>query len=203
MRLRNVVLVLDHLRRLRGAVHAALVAHGPPLVLLGGDALVHLGALAGMRDALGEDPGLVWLGPDPPFATPDGETGGHIARMALSLALGHGPAPLLGSVDAPVVAPGQTAVVAARAGAPGVEGLALAGAALASGAADLAVPEGPLYVAVEGPVLAAGELGVDATRQVLLGSAVRERVAIVAFSDLAPGLADAVPVAALAAAALR
>src|SRR3954468_23027112 len=61
MRLRNVVVAIDQLQRIRGAVLAALLAHGPPLLVLGGDALVATGALAGARDALGADPGLVCL----------------------------------------------------------------------------------------------------------------------------------------------
>lgn len=201
MRLPNVVPVLDHLRRLRGAVHAALVAHGPPLLVVGGDALVHLAALAGMRDALGEDPGVVWLAPEPPLGTPQRTRGGHIAGMALALALGRGAPPLLEAVDAPLVAPAQLRVVGARPGAAGLEELAAAGVQLAAGAADVGVPEGPLCIAVEGPALRA--LGVDAARQALLACAVREPVALVGVSDLDPSLGGAVQVAALAAAALR
>jgi arginase family enzyme len=186
MRVRNVVALADQLLRLRGAVQAALLAHGPPLVLLGGDAVVQLGGLAGMRDALGEDPGCVWLSPDPPRATPETSPDGHVAGMALALALGDGAEPLLDAAGAPVVAHSQLAVV----GVPEDVG-------------SMIVPEGPVWVAVEGAALGAGGLGIDAARQAVLAVAVREPVAAVAFSGLDPALGGAVQVAALTAAALR
>jgi arginase len=113
MRVRNVVALADQLRRIRGAVQAALLAHGPPLVLLGGDAVVQLGGMAGMRDALGEDPGCVWLSPRPPLATPETSADGHVAGMALAVALGDGAAALVEAVGGPVLARSQLAVVAA------------------------------------------------------------------------------------------
>ena len=69
--------------------------------------------------------------------------------------------------------------------------------------AGLAVPEGPLLVAVDGSCLVPGALGVDRARQALLGAAVREEVALVTFSGLGPDRGGAVQVAALVAAALR
>src|SRR4051794_41855880 len=62
MRLRNVVVAMDQPKRSRGAVLAALAAHGPPLVAVGGDALVLFGAPAGTPSRPGADPGLVGQG---------------------------------------------------------------------------------------------------------------------------------------------
>jgi arginase family enzyme len=186
MRVRNVVALADQVRRIRGAVQAALLAHGPPLVLLGGDAVVQLAGLAGMRDALAGDPGCVWLSPDPPLATPETSPDGHVAGMALALALGDGAEPLLDAAGAPVLAHAQLAVV----GAP-------------DDVAGLAVPEGPVWVAVEGMAVLPDPLGIDAARQAALAVAVREPVAAVAFSGFGVGLGGAVQVAALTAAALR
>jgi arginase family enzyme len=201
MRLRNVVVAIDHLKRIRGAVLAALVAHGPPLVLLGGDALVVLGALAGMRDAIGADPGLVVLDAEARFATAETTSTGDLAGMSLALAVGVGAPPLLDALDAPLVAPVQACVVGARAGE--AEAAAEAGIPLAGDAGDLSVPEGPLLLAVDGSSLLPGALGVDRARQALLAAAVREEVALVVFSGLGPERGGAVQVAALAAAALR
>src|SRR4051812_34096790 len=99
MRLRNVVVAIDQLKRIRGAVLAALVAHGPPLVVVGGDALVVCGALAGMRDALGADPGLVVLDRELRFATAHTTTTGDLSGMALAVAVGLGAQPLLEALD--------------------------------------------------------------------------------------------------------
>jgi hypothetical protein len=192
---------IDQLKRVRGAVLAALVAHGPPLVLLGGDPLVLLGALAGMRDALGADPGLVVLDAEARFATAETTTTGDLAGMALALAVGVGAQPLLDALDAPLVAPVQTCLVGARSGA--VEAAAEAGIPLVDDAGGLAVPEGPLLLGIDGSCLEPGSLGVDRARQALLGAAVREEVALVVFSGLGPERGGAVQVAALAAAALR
>jgi arginase len=201
MRLRNVVVAIDQLKRIRGAVLAALVSHGPPLVVLGGDALVLLGVLAGMRDALGADPGLVVLDAEARFATAETTTTGDLSGMALAVAVGVGAPPLLDALDAPLVAPAQTCLVGARAGE--LEAAVEAGIPLADDAGDLAVPEGPLLVAVDGSCLSPGALGVDRARQALLGAAVREEVALVVFSGLGPDRGGAVQVAALIAAALR
>src|SRR3954468_13279664 len=116
MRLRNGVVAIDHLKRIRGAVLAALVAHGPPLVLLGGDALVLLGALAGMRDALGADPGVVLLDAEARFATAETTASGDLAGMALALAVGIGAQPVLDALDAPLAAPVDTCPVWGLAG---------------------------------------------------------------------------------------
>jgi arginase family enzyme len=186
MRVRNVVALADQVRRIRGAVHAALLAHGPPLILLGGDAVVQLGGLAGMRDALGEDPGCVWLSPDPPLDTPETSSDGHAAGMALAVALGEGSEPLVDAAGGPLLDRSQLAVVAAL-----------------GEVARLIVPEGPVWVAVEGAVLLPASLGIDAARQAALAVAVREPVAAVAFTGFEPALGGAVQVAALAAAALR
>jgi arginase len=199
MRVRNVVAIADVLRRVRGAVHAALVAHGPPLVLLGGDPLVHAGALAGMRDALGDDPGLLWVGGDGCLDTPETTPDGHVAAMALALLLGRGARPLLDALDAPVVASSQTALVGVDP--PDAARLEVVGLESVPGAVGLRVPEGPLYVALDGQLLAG--LGVDAARQVLLAAAVQRPVAAVGFASLPPDAPTLAPVAALVAAALR
>ena len=57
---------------------------------------------------------------------------------------------------------------------------------LAEDAGDVAVPEGPLVCAIDGSCLLPGALGVDRARQALLAAAVREEVALVVFSWLAP-----------------
>jgi arginase family enzyme len=201
MRLRNVVVAIDQLKRLRGAVLAALLANGPPLLVLGGDALVLLGALAGMRDALGADPGAVLLDAEARFATAETTASGDLAGMVLALAVGIGAQPLLDALDAPLAAPVHTCLVGAVAG--HVQAAAEAGVALAGDAGDVSVPEGPLLVAVDGSCLLPGALGVDRARQALLAAAVREDVAVVVFSGLSPDRGGAVQVAALAAAALR
>lgn len=186
MRVRNVVALADQVRRIRGAVLAALLAHGPPLILLGGDAVVQLGGLAGMRDALGDDPGCVWLSPVPPLGTPDTSPDGHVAGMALAVALGEGSDPLVDAAGGPLLDRSQLALVT-----------------VPEEVAGLSVPEGPVWVAVEGAALLPGSPGIDAARQAALAVAVREPVAAVAFTGFEPGLGGAVQVAALAAAALR
>jgi hypothetical protein len=180
---------------------AALVAHGPPLLVVGGDALVLVGALAGMRDALGADPGLVVLDAEARFATAETTTTGDLAGMALALVVGLGAQPLLDALDAPLAAPQQTCLVGAVAGQ--LEAAAEAGVALAADAGALSVPEGPLALAVDGSCLLPGALEVDRARQALLAAAVREEVALVVFSGLGPDRGGAVQVAALTAAALR
>src|SRR5262249_39293394 len=158
----------DQLQRIRGAVMAALVTHGPPLLLLGGDALVLLGALAGMRDALGADPGLVTLDADARFATADTTTPGHLSGVALAPALGIGAQPLLDALDAPLVAPVQACLVGALTG--DLEAAAEAGVTLAGDAGAVSVPEGPLLVAVDGSCLLPGALEVDRARQAVLSA---------------------------------
>src|SRR3954469_640152 len=152
MRLRNVVVGIDQLKRLRGAVLAALLANAPPLLVLGGDALVLLGALAGMRDAVGADPGVVLLDAEARSATAERTATGDLAGMALALAVGVGAPPLLDALDAPLVAPVQACLVGARAG--DAEAAAEAGIALAGDAGDLTVPQGLLLLAVDGSCLA-------------------------------------------------
>jgi arginase family enzyme len=203
MRLRNIVAAVDQVKRVRGAVHAALVAHGPPLVLLGGDALVHLGAAAGVRDALGDDPGIVWLGSGTAFHTPETTPDGHLAGMALAALVGLGAAPLVDAAAGPVAAPSQVTVVGGDPSAAEAAAMTEAGVRAGAGAADSPVPDGPLYAAVDVSSLGPGGLGVDPLRQALLAAAVRERVAAVAIAELAPLPGAAVPVAALVAAALR
>jgi hypothetical protein len=112
-----------------------------------------------------------------------------------------GAPPLLEALDAPLVAPVQACLVGAVGGE--LEAAAEAGIPLAADAGDLSVPEGPLLLAVDGSCLQPGALGIDRARQVLLGAAVREEVALVVFSGLSPDRGGAVQVAALAAAALR
>src|SRR5262249_22333662 len=193
----SVAVALAHPRRLRAPGLARGGAPGPPLVVLGGDALVVLGALAGMRDALGADPGLVLLDAEVRFATADTTTTGDLAGMTLALAVGLGAEPLLDALDAPLVAPTRTCVVGALGG--DADAAAEAGVALAQDAGDVAVPDGPLLVALDGSTLLPGALGVDRARQALLAAAVREDVALVVFSGLSPDRGGAVQVAALAA----
>jgi hypothetical protein len=162
---------------------------------------VLLGALAGMRDALGADPGAVLLDAEARFATAETTASGDLAGMVLALAVGIGAQPLLDALDAPLAAPVHTCLVGAVAG--HVQAAAEAGVALAGDAGDVSVPEGPLLVAVDGSCLLPGALGVDRARQALLAAAVRQDVAVVVFSGLSPDRGGAVQVAALAAAALR
>jgi arginase len=204
MRLRNVVPAIDQLMRIRGAVHAALVAQAPPIVLLGGDPLVSLGGVAGVRDALGDDPGLVWISPGAAFHTPETTPSGDLAGMALAVAVGLGARPLVEALDGPVVAPSSVLLVGAGV-ADDAEREALddAGVRVVEGGPPGWVPEGPLMVAVDLRCLCPPSLGIDAARQTVLALAVREHVAAVSLTGATSAGATAVQVAALAAAALR
>jgi arginase len=205
MRVRNVVPLIDQLARIRGAVHAALLAHGPPLVVLGGGcSTTHLGTLAGMRDALGDDPGLLWVGLHANFNTPATTPTGDVDGMALALACGLGAAPLVQALDGPLVAPSQVLLVGADVLDPQEpEALAEAGVARAAAIEGATLPESPLYIAVECGALAPPGIGLEAVRRTLLAAAVQRRVAAVGFSGLAPERAGAVQIGALVAAALR
>jgi arginase family enzyme len=202
MRLANLVPALDQLRRMRGATHAALLEHGPPLIGLGGDGLVALGLLAGIRDALGDDPGLLWIGPFAPLETRETTRSGELAGMVLAAACGVGAEPLLDAVEAPLVAPPRVALAGLELAA-GREQAARLGVRVAAAVSDLDVPEGPLLAVVDARCLADGGLGVDAARQLLLAAAVGSTVAGICLVETAPGLAGPVQVAALVAAALR
>jgi arginase len=203
MRVRNVVPAIDQLQRVRGAVHAAIVAHGPPVILLGGDALVALGGLAGVRDALADDPGVVWASPLPSFHTPETTGSGDLEGMALALAVGLGAQPVVDALGGPLCSPRGVVVIGGEL-ATGEEAAALAGAGVrVEPELPSSVPEGPLFVAVDLRSLLPGCLGVDQVRQALLAVAVRQEVAAVCLSAATTGGAGAVQVAALAAAALR
>ena len=194
--------VLEQAERVRDAVWAALVEHGPPLVILGGDCSLVLGALPAARDALG-DVGLVWLGRYANANVPATSPSGDVAGMALALLRGEGDAELVCALGSPHVAADGVRLVA-RDLDPG-EDVVLARCGLAPVDLDvLEPPPGALYVGVEcglldgpdGPPLAAVEVA-------LLRLAGEGRVAVVALTGTSPARVSAAAAAALIAAAAR
>jgi arginase len=73
----------------------ATAAEGGRFVLvLGGDCSIVLGALLGVRRAVGGDVGLVYVDGHADFATPQESQTGSVASMCLGLAVGRGDSPL-------------------------------------------------------------------------------------------------------------
>lgn len=104
--------VLDVTRTIRSAV-ATLAQEGTTLVLLGGCCALAVGAIAGVRDTMG-DVGVVYL--DGHLDLYDGENSpsGEAADMPLAVALGVGPPAWGEVVGAPLVAAEDVALVGFR-----------------------------------------------------------------------------------------
>lgn len=103
-------------------------------VVLGGDCSLLAGTLAGARTALGRAVGLVHLDADADLNTPETSPSGRLAGMALSLALGRGPAAVsTAGGPAPAVRGSHVALLGYRALDPG-ETAALAELGLACSA---------------------------------------------------------------------
>jgi arginase len=114
-------------------------------VVLGGDCAILPGTMAGARQALGRDVGLVYLDANADLNTPETSPSGRLAGMALALALGQSPETL--TMTAPPVRSRQVALLGYRAVDPG-ERAALASLALAVSAHDLRL-QGCSYLAGE------------------------------------------------------
>jgi arginase len=87
-------------------------------ILLGGDCSLVVGAVAGVQKTVDGPLGLVYLDANADLNTPDTSPSGGLAGMALSLALGKGPAELV-ALAQPPVDPDHVALVGFRALDPG------------------------------------------------------------------------------------
>ena len=191
--------VLAQAERVRDAVWAALVEHGPPLVLLGGDCSLVLGALPGTRDAIGEV-GLVWLGRYANANVPATSPSGDVAGMALALLRGEGDPQLVAALGAPLVDAGAVRL-AARDLDP-CEDAVLGRCGLAPVELDaLEPPPGPLYVAIECGVLdAPGGPPREALEVALRRLAAGRQAVVVALTGTSPARVSPADGAALVAA---
>jgi arginase len=91
------------------------LAEGFTLVL-GGDCVLVAGTLAGARQALGRPVGLVYIDADADLNTPETSPSGHLGGMALSIALGRGPAQVVSAAGTPpALLPEHTALLGFRA----------------------------------------------------------------------------------------
>jgi arginase len=91
------------------------VREGFPLVI-GGDCTIVAGTLAGLRSALGQPVGLVYLDANADLNTPETSPSGRLSGMALALAMGRGPYEVVSAAGpAPAVLPGHVALVGFRA----------------------------------------------------------------------------------------
>lgn len=87
-------------------------------ILLGGDCSLVAGAVGGIQGSVDRPVGVVYLDANADLNTPDTSPSGCLAGMALSLALGRGPAELAGLAQ-PAVDPDHVALVGFRALDPG------------------------------------------------------------------------------------
>jgi arginase len=84
-------------------------------VVLGGDCTLAAAAAAGARTALKEAVGLVYVDANADLNTPETTPSGYLDGMALALALGRGPEPLVAALgSAPAVQPGHVALLGFR-----------------------------------------------------------------------------------------
>lgn len=84
-------------------------------VVLGGDCTLAAGVAAGARAALKEAVGLVYVDANADLNTPETTPSGYLDGMALALALGRGPEPVVAALgSAPAVQPGHVALVGFR-----------------------------------------------------------------------------------------
>jgi arginase len=193
--------VLEQASRVRDAVWAALVEHGPPLVVLGGDCSLVLGAVPGARDALG-DVGLVWLGRYANANVPATSPSGDVAGMAVALLRGEGDPELIGALGAPHLAAEAVRLVA-RDLDPGEDAVLSRCGLTAVDLDALEPPPGPLYVAVECGLLDPPDGPPrEAVEVALRRLAADHQVVVVALTGTSPARVSAAGAAALAAAAI-
>jgi arginase len=141
-------------------------------VVLGGDCSLVAGAVAGVRSVVDGPVGLVYLDANADLNTPETSPSGCLAGMALSLALGRGPAEVA-ALSQPPVDPDHVALVGFRALDPGERariadlGLALPAAAARTlgmrAAAALALDgvnndEGPILVHLDVDLVGPAEM---------------------------------------------
>jgi arginase len=62
------------------------------VILLGGECSLAVGALAGLREAFGGKPGMLWMDAHGDFNTPESSPSSYIGGMCLAIACGRGPA---------------------------------------------------------------------------------------------------------------
>jgi len=84
-------------------------------VVLGGDCTLAAGVAAGARTALKEAVGLVYVDANADLNTPETTPSGYLDGMALALALGRGPEPVVAALGStPAVQPGHVALLGFR-----------------------------------------------------------------------------------------
>jgi arginase len=84
-------------------------------VVLGGDCTLAAAVAAGARTTLQEAVGLVYVDANADLNTPETTPSGYLDGMALALALGRGPEPVLAALgSAPAVQPGHVALLGFR-----------------------------------------------------------------------------------------
>jgi arginase len=89
-------------------------------VVLGGDCTLSAGVVAGARRHLGRDVGLIYLDAEADLNTPETTPSGFLHGMALALALGRGPAPVVKAMGPPpYLLPEHVSLVGFRALDPG------------------------------------------------------------------------------------
>ncbi len=86
------------------------------VILLGGECSLAVGGLAGLVEAFGGKPGMVWMDAHGDFNTPESSPSSYIGGMCLAMACGKGP-PLDAAVDArqPLLSEGALVHVGCRA----------------------------------------------------------------------------------------
>jgi arginase len=200
--MRSAPAVVVQAMRVREAVTTALEEHEGPLVLLGGDCSLVVGALPGARDALGIDLGLVWLGRYGNANVPGTSPSGDLAGMALALLRGEGDRAVVDALGAPLLDAEAVRLVARDLDPGELEVLERAGIRPTSLDA-LDAPPGPLYVAIECGLLDAPHGPSPAAVEAALRElARRRRVAVVTLTGTSPARLSAAGAAALVAAAL-
>jgi len=88
--LKNFEQFLQDTERIRSAISRAN-ADGL-LFALGGECSICVGALAGLKESVRGEPGMVWIDAHGDFNTPDTTPSGYIGGMCLAMACGRGPA---------------------------------------------------------------------------------------------------------------
>ena len=200
--MRSAPAVVVQALRVREAVTAALEEHAGPLVVLGGDCSLVVGALPAAQAALGTDLGLVWLGRYANANVPATSPSGDLAGMALALLCGEGDRAVVAALGAPLVDAAAVRLVA-RDLDPGerdvLDGIGLRPVPLDA----LEPPPGPLYVAIECGLLDAPDGPArDTVVAALRRVAERRRVTVVALTGTSPERVSAAGAAELVAAAL-
>jgi len=102
---------LSHFRDATSRTYAALKSfrHGL-LLIIGGECSETVGAMAGLADAYGGKPGMLWLDAHGDFNVPDTTPSGYIGGMCLALACGMPPGLDLGIGQAPPPLAGERLV---------------------------------------------------------------------------------------------